>query len=190
MIAVIDYGLTAPKNFLNFMNDSGIEYRFTSSESEILKCEKIVLPDSTDIIASVKQLHLLNLYSFLRMCSKPILGIGTGMISFTELLEKENISCLGLISVPAKYSNKQLNNYYKPLYICSSKLFRGVKKEDSFYLSTNYFLPEFEFSTSLVNVNDNLITLSFEKENVSGILFLPELSGQQGKQVILNFSQN
>ena len=62
----------------------------------LLKSDKIILPGEGDMSFAVKQLHKNNLFTMLRVCKKPILGINTGMQVFADHLKEKNINGLGI----------------------------------------------------------------------------------------------
>ena len=99
MITIIDYGKTNSDEIAESLEKLSVEFVISNKESDILQANKLVLPDSTDISSSIKQLHMLNLFSILRMVEKPILGIGTGMHLMTKSFKDNNAACLGCFPV-------------------------------------------------------------------------------------------
>ncbi len=79
MITIIDYGKTNSNEIAELLEKLSVDFVISNSESDILQATKLILPDSTDILSSIKKLHLLNLFSILRIIKNPILGLGTGM---------------------------------------------------------------------------------------------------------------
>ena len=83
MTAIIDYG-ERPAYLLYQLEKLGVDQKFTSVESEILAADRIILPDCSDIKKALKRLHLLNLFSMLKMIQKPVLGIANGFSLMCE----------------------------------------------------------------------------------------------------------
>jgi len=96
MVALIDYGIEKNRPLTNILSELWIDFKVTSSESEILLADKIILPNTGSISSAVKQLHLLNLFTMLRLCKKPMLGISNGMHLMSAYTKDGNLSCLGI----------------------------------------------------------------------------------------------
>ena len=166
-------------------------FKITSNESDICRCDKIILCGSGSPIQNMKMLHLLNLYSLLRIIKKPMLGIGLGVELMSDHTSGEEVSCLGLFPVE---SNKfaEDKNYYskgglkKVDILKESKLFGGIKSGDEFYFSENYYMPQNKYTTSVVE-NGITFSASVEKENAFGVQFHPEKSGDAGLTLLKNF---
>ena len=99
MITIVDYGNTDALELSEFIKDLDSEIFISANESDIIKCDKLILPHCKDISSSIKKLHLLNLFSILRIIKKPILGIGTGMHLMTKSFKDKNAACLGCFPV-------------------------------------------------------------------------------------------
>lgn len=189
MITIIDYGNTNSNEIAESLENFSVEFVISTKESDILKADKLIIPDSEDISSSIKSLHLLNLFSILRMVNKPILGIGTGMHLMTKSYKDINATCLGCFPVECKTKETQKNMFVLEQAIKIVKetsLLNSISKEDKFYFESNCFIPPNEFSTSLANINEE-ITASIEKEHLLGVQFNPERSGEPGLQIIKNF---
>jgi len=191
MITIIDYGKTNSNEIAESLKKLSVEFVISNKEPDILLANKLILPDSTDISSSIKKLHLLNLFSILRMVEKPILGIGTGMHLMTKSFKDINAACLGCFPVECKTEEIQQNMFIQEQSIKILKetsLLNNINKEDKFYFEGNCFIPPNEFSTSIANINRG-ITASIEKEHLSGVQFKPERSGEPGLQILKNFSE-
>ena len=189
MITIIDYGKTNSNEIAESLEKLSVEFVISNKESDILKANKLILPDSTDISSSIKKLHLLNLFSILRIVEKPILGIGTGMHLMTKSFKDNNDACLGCFPVECKTEETQQNKFVQEQsikIIKETSLLNNISKENKFYFEGNCFIHPNEFSTSIVNINRE-ITASIEKEYLLGVQFKPERSGEPGLQILKNF---
>ena len=65
MITIIDYGNTSSNETAELLEKLSVEFVISNKESDILKADKLIIPDSKDISSSLKKLHLLNLFQFL-----------------------------------------------------------------------------------------------------------------------------
>ena len=189
MITIIDYGNTNSNEIAESLENLSVDFVISNSESDILQATKLILPDSTDISSSIRKLHLLNLFSILRIIKKPILGIGTGMHLMTKSFKDINATCLGCFPVECKTEEMQGNMFEHEQsikIIKDTSLLDNISKEDKFYFEGDCFIPLNEFSTSTANINGE-ITASIEKEHLFGVQFKPEKSGEVGMKVFRNF---
>lgn len=191
MITIIDYGKTNSNGIAESLEKLSVEFVVSNKETDILKANKLILPDSKDISSSIKKLHLLNLFSVLRIVDKPILGIGTGMHLMTKSFKDINAACLGCFPVECKTEETQKNIAAQAesiKIIKETPLLKNITKEEKFYFEGNCFIPRNEFSTSVVIINKE-ITASIEKEHLFGVQFKPEGSGDAGLLILKNFSE-
>ena len=189
MITIIDYGKTNSNEIAESLEKLSAEFVISNKESDILRATKLILPDSTDISTSIKKLHLLNLFSILRIVEKPILGIGTGMHLMTKSFKDNNDACLGCFPVECKTEETQQNLFEHEQsikIIKETSLLNSISKEDNFYFEGDCFIPRNECTTSVVNIGGE-ITSSIEKDHLYGVQFNPERSGEPGLQILKNF---
>jgi len=189
MITIIDHGKTSSNEIAESLKKLSVEFVISNKESDIIRANKLILPDSKDISSSIKKLHLLNLFSILRMVNKPILGIGTGMHLMTKSFKDTNAACLGCFPVECETEELQQNilvNEHSIKIIKESALLNNISKEYRFYFEVNCFIPTNEFSTSTANISVE-VTASIEKDHLYGVQFNPERSGEPGLQILKNF---
>ena len=189
MITIIDYGKTNSNEIAESLEKLSVEFVISNKESDILQASKLILPDSKDISSSIKKLHLLNLFSILRLVNKPILGIGTGMHLMTKSLKDNNAACLGCFPVECKtdaqHSKEEIHKLEVNV-IKITKLLKNVSDEDRFYFESDCFIPRNECTTSVVNIGGE-ITSCIEKDHLYGVQFNPERSAEPGLQILKNF---
>ena len=189
MITIIDYGKTNSNEIAELFEKLSVEFVISNTESNILQATKLILPDSTDISSSIKKLHLLNLFSILRIIKNPILGIGTGMHLMTKSFKDINAACLGCFPVECKTDDTQqymFEHEQSIKIIKESSLLDNISKEDKFYFEGDCLILPNEFSTSTANINGE-ITASIEKGHLFGVQFNPVKSGEAGMRVFRNF---
>ena len=191
MIIIIDYGDKNTRLVAEALKKLTSNFEISDNELKILKAEKIILPGEGDASDAVRRLHVMNLFSILRMVKKPVLGIGLGMQLMANFSKDGNVSCLGIFPGSAEefkepesiLPNKQNANIsmVKP-----SKLLKGVGDSDKFYFKHNFYLPKNNFTTS-VSSNGIDFSSSMEKDNCYGVQFHPESSGEAGLKIFRNF---
>jgi glutamine amidotransferase len=173
------------------LNKLGLSFKITSNESDISNCDKVILCGSGSPVENMKMLHLLNLYSLLRITKKPILGIGLGVELMSDHTIGELITSLGLFPVesnkfPEDNNNDSQSGLKKVRIVKKSRLFEGIESGVEFYFSENYYIPQNKYTTSVVG-NKLTFSASVEKENAFGVQFHPEKSGETGLILLKNF---
>ena len=188
MITIIDYGNTNSKELKRALSEITGEIIISNKEADILKADKLILPDGEDFSASIRKLHLLNLFSVLRIIKKPLLGIGAGMHLMTKSYKNINAACLGCFPVECRnYENSNDEFLQLPINIIKkSDLLKDIRKNDLFHFRIGCYIPLNEFSTSSAKTNKE-ISASIEKDRLFGIQFNPEKSGEAGMKVFQNF---
>lgn len=191
MIALIQCENTSVNELSNVLKQINVPFMITGNESEICKADKVILYGSGSAMQNIKQLHIWNLFSMLRMIKIPILGVGLGVELMCDHTSGENISCLGLFPLNSnKIENEQTLMSHSGLkkieILQKSKLFEGIESGSEFYFSENYFIPESKFTTSIVE-NGEKFSASVERKNAFGVQFHPEKSGEAGLLLLKNF---
>ncbi len=192
MIGIIDYGINDTSELTEALTKLNINFIKTRNEKDIIHCNKIIISDASNLSKAVKRIHLFNLFSLLRFLKKPTLGISLGM---DLLCNKSNdgISCLGLvesdiINDTLEEVNFQLPGMQKVMIKIENKLFLNIKNETEFYFSNNYHTKISDYTIAVTN-GDSQYSAAIQKDNFYGVQFLPEKSGEQGLQILENFTQ-
>ncbi len=191
MIALIDYGAGNVASVANALTELNQEFIITSNETEICRAQKIIFPGVGEASYAIRQLHLLNLFTVLRIVKKPMLGICLGMQLMADFSKEGNVTCLGIFSVTAEKFDETKTKVphmgWNDIEIVKeSKLFNGIKSGERFYFANSYYLSVCPFTTSMSN-NEINFSSSLEKDNFFGVQFHPEKSGDAGLKILKNF---
>lgn len=191
MLAIIQCENTSVTELSKVLTQLDEPFITNASESDVCKSDKVILYGSGSARQNMKQLHILNLFSLLRMIKQPILGIGLGVELMCDHTTGENVSCLGLFPVDSnKIEDEKFlgshSGFMKVDILQKSRLFEGIDSGSEFYFSENYFLPENKYTTSVV-VNGQTFSASVERDNAFGVQFHPEKSGETGLTLLKNF---
>lgn len=191
MINIVDYEFGGASQVADALSKIGVDYYCSKNEADISRAEKIILPGVEQAGKAIKKLHLLNLFTMLRIYSKPVLGIGLGMQLMSEFSKEGDVACLGIfpgtvekfpegsdkLATVASLNVKKIKN---------SPLFKGVDDNTGFYFCNKYYLNISNYTTSTA-FNGVEFTASLEKDNLYGVQFHPEISGEQGLTLLKNF---
>jgi imidazole glycerol-phosphate synthase subunit HisH len=191
MIALIDYGAGNVASVANALIELNHDFIITRNESEIIKSNRVIFPGVGEASYAVRQLHMLNLFSVLRMCTKPILGICLGMQLMADKSAEGNVACLGIFPGAAlKFDETKVKvphmGWNEINLIKESKLFKGIDNRERFYFANSYYLPVNEYTTS-TSEHGLTFSASLELGNFYGVQFHPEKSGEAGLKILKNF---
>lgn len=198
MIALIDYGAGNVASVANALETLNEDYRITNQEAVICSSSKVIFPGVGEASFAVKKLHLLNLFTLLRVVKKPFLGICLGMQLMAESSTEGNVTCLGIFpGASVKFDTSKTKvphmGWNEIHYKKESALFKNIKEGERFYFANSYYLP---VNYCTVTTTDNsqeqpetgeVFSSSMEKNNFFGVQFHPEKSGEAGLQLLKNF---
>jgi glutamine amidotransferase len=191
MVAIVDYGDICTAEVEASIKKITDDYIVSRSEVDICRSDKIIFAGCGSASAAMKKIHLLNLFSVLRIVKKPMLGIGLGMQLMADYTTEGNISCLGIFpGTSIMFDDKIQQSDYKGLHrikFCeSTKLFEGIEDNTEFYFNNSYYLPKNGLTTSTCQKEFDFCS-SMENENSFGVQFHPEMSGETGLKLLKNF---
>ena len=189
MIAIVDLGIG---NFSNVAK--AVDGKATSDQYEIEKAEKIVLPGVGSFHAVASEMERLRGVLLDRISEGiPVLGICLGMQVLTEDSEEGSGKGLGVIpGRTVRLTGKRLPHIgwnsvrmEKP-----QRLFENIDDSSYFYFVHTYRVevPE-EFIQASSEHDGEVFPVAIKSDNVYGVQFHPEKSGENGKRLLRNFSR-
>jgi glutamine amidotransferase len=193
MIAIVDYGagnLTSVKKAFDFLD---CESAITTDPAQVAKATKIVLPGvghfaSTDVLT---RSGLRDAIADAIARRIPFLGICVGMQwMFESSHESPGTRGLGLFDgecerFPASVKSPHVG--WNSLQIdSSSRLFRGVPAASFVYFTHSFRAPLTESTVACCEYGGRF-SAGVERDNVFGVQFHPEKSGEIGKRLLRNF---
>ena len=207
MITMIDYGagnLRSVENSLRYLN---VPYQITSQAADVAGAKALLLPGVGHFGQMMRSLQGLEIVSPLRQAIRngvPYLGICLGMQALFERSE-EAASYEGLGIFPGTI-RRFPEGFPHPLKVphmgwnCleitpGSRLFEGITAAPFVYFAHSYYLPAQESESArsaAAAVCDYGLPFvaAIEVENVFGVQFHPEKSGEIGLQVVANFARH
>lgn len=199
MIQVIDYkagNLTSVVKALTFL---GAETHVTQSPDDVRNADKIVLPGVGHFRAT-QLLHDLQLTEATREAiarGVPFLGICVGLQwlygGSTEAEGTDGLCAFGgqCERFPAAYNGAELKSPHvgwnslediRP----DSKLLRGISNGEFVYYTHSWRAPV-SADTAASTMYGGAFTAAVERDNVMGVQFHPEKSGETGLKLLRNF---
>ena len=204
MIAVIDYGVGNIFSLYSSFGYIGAEAVLTSNPEEIRKADKIILPGVGafgDAAEKLRKSGLADVVKAQAAAGKPLLGICLGMqLLFDESTEYGRHEGLGLISgqvvtmegvVPENYKIPHIgwNALHFPKDREKSPIFRYVEEGECVYFVHTYYASGCEESLIATTEYGAELTAAAAKNNVFGVQFHPEKSGETGMKILKAFCE-
>lgn len=198
-IAIVDYGMGNIHSILGVLKHLGISEIIVTDSYELLsKVDKLILPGVGSFAKAMKEIAKRNLDTSLKTIvleqKKPILGICLGMQIMSQSSTEDGYTeGLGFVKTKVdKFTNISLpiphvgfNQVQLPKI--ATRLYKGFNDTPDFYFTHSYKMQGediMEIATCYYGVS---FIASFEKENIAGVQFHPELSQNNGLKLIHNF---
>ena len=196
MIAIVDYKAANLASVQKAIVHLGFESQITSDPELVRRAERIVLP-GVGHFSTMKRLHdsgLRDAISESIQKGVPFLGICVGMQwLFAGSTEAPETPGLGLFDglcehFPAGVKSPHVGwNDLQPRG--ESKLLRGIPQDAFVYFTHSYRAPVSDGVIATTNYGSPFAA-AVERDNVCGVQFHPEKSGEPGLQILKNFCED
>ncbi|GFZ94443.1 imidazole glycerol phosphate synthase subunit HisH [Paenibacillus marchantiophytorum] len=196
MIAIIDYGMGNLHSVSKAVERLGYEAVVTGDAEQILAAEGAILPGVGAFGDAMEQLRESGLDGVVRSYAesgKPLIGICLGMqLLFASSEEHGNHEGLGLL--PG--SVVRFRGDYKVPHMgwnrlsykqSASPIFQGIEEGHVYFVHSYHAKPERESDLLAVTDYHQPVTAIVGRDNVYGMQFHPEKSGDIGMQLLNNF---
>ncbi len=200
MIAIIDYGLGNLNSVYKALERLGFEAVITDDFDVINSSKAIILPGVGafhDAMDNLKQTGLINCIKENVKRGKPILGICLGMqLLYEKSFEDGEWEGLGFLRGEIVKFNESLkvphmgwNQLKKNSLNSGNKILKYVNEGDSVYFVHSYYAKS-DFSEVLTYADYGVkVPGVVAKENVYGMQFHPEKSGETGLNLLKAFGE-
>ena len=204
MIAIIDYGVGNLFSLSSSFKNIGADTVVTGDPEIIRKAEKLILPGVGAFRDAAEKLRKSGLDKVIieeTAKGKPLLGICLGMqMLFEKSFEYGEYEGLGLIPgsvvpmkgvVPDELKVPHIgwNGLVFPEEKPKSKIFKYLNEGDHMYFVHSYYATDCDEFVSSKTEYGALLTASAEKDNVYGVQFHPEKSGEKGLSILKAFCE-
>lgn len=195
MIAIVDYGMGNIASISTALKRMGHEVILTDSEAALEKATHIILPGVGSFQAAVEEINQRGLRdTLIRLAGeKPFLGICLGMqLLFSNGSEGGNTK--GLDIIPGEVKKIETDYLLPHIGWNALEIKNGERKLKAFQDRHVYFVHSYEACTSSGYIVATAgygkdIPAIVQKDNVLGIQFHPEKSGEVGVKILESFLQ-
>ena len=195
MIAVVDYGagnLVSVKKAFDWLGKDSV---ITNDPERIRKSDKIVLP-GVGHFSSTSALNRSGVQQIIQELTRsgtPFLGICVGMQWMFDGSEEapETAGCGILTGKCLRFpsTSKLPHVGWNHLTIDStSRLFRGIPQSSLVYFTHSYFVPVLDSTVASCDYGPKF-SAAVEHDNMFGVQFHPEKSGEIGLKLLSNFCE-
>ena len=199
MVGIIDYGVGNLFSLTSSFRAIGEEVKIIETEKDYDVCSHLILPGVGSFIPARKALKESGLEEKLLLDvkkGKPVLGICLGMqLLFRKGTEGGEAAGLNLIPGSILSIKEIIPEGYKIPHIGwnrlrltqPSLLFRRNRDGDYVYFVHSYYAKTGMKNITSVTDYGASLTASVEKDNVLGVQFHPEKSGEAGLRILRSF---
>ncbi|EHJ51751.1 imidazole glycerol phosphate synthase subunit HisH [Streptococcus macacae] len=195
-IIVIDYDAGNTANVLRALEKVGIKAELSADKSKILAASGLILPGVGAFPAAMAELERRGLVPVIKVAAAagtPILGICLGMqLLLKKGLEHGETAGLGLIpglcrEIPAKAGYPVPHMGWNDLQVKQASPLTAGLQDESVYFVHSYFtdVPE-EYLDAAADYSIQVPAM-IHKNNVYGVQFHPEKSGDVGLGILKKF---
>jgi len=201
-IAIIDYGMGNIHSVAKAISLYGANPLVTNKKSDIISCDKLVLPGVGAFDDAMLELEKQNLVDLIRdqvNQKKPFLGICLGMQLLLENSQeaktKKGLGILNgkVIKFSDKLKRKVPHMGWNDLKVVSANcpLLKGISGISQVYFCHSYYpLPSDKSIIAAICDYGLEFACALWKDNVYGVQFHPEKSQSVGLEIIKNFVQS
>ena len=204
MIAIVDYGVGNIYSLVCSFSAIGQDIMLTGNPEVIASADRIVLPGVGAFEDAARKLRETGLGEVVKEQAdkgKPLIGICLGMqLLFDESLEFGQHKGLGLIKgrvvpmepvVPAGYKVPHIgwNALHFPKDKPKSGLFSRINEGDHVYFVHSYYGADCDDSVIATAEYGPELTAAVAMDNVYGVQFHPEKSGDVGLDILRAFCE-
>ena len=204
MIAIVDYGVGNIFSLCSSFKYIGADITLTSDVDTIKRADKIIFPGVGAFCDAAQKLRQRGLDKILieeAASGKPFLGICLGMqMMLTKSYEFGEYDGLDIISgnvvpienvIPKDYKIPHIgwNKLMFPKEKEKSPIFKYVNEGEHVYFVHSFYCTDCSQDTIANTEYGAVLTAAVSKDNVFGVQFHPEKSGETGLNILRAFNE-
>ena len=197
MISIFDYGAGNLRSVENTLGAIGAEYALIRDAASIRKATKLILPGVGHFGQMMRALDKLDVRGALIETIRggtPFLGICLGLQAlFTSSEEAPEERGLGIYEGEVKRFQGDMRiphmGWNQLETVRESKLLRNTGAKPYVYFAHSYYAPVVAATAATCEYSVPY-TAVLEQDNVSGVQFHPEKSGDLGLKIVRNFVES
>ena len=185
MIGIIDYSLGNTGNLVNALKKLGYESVITKDKNVLSSCEAIILPGVGHFGYAMNIINTSGLKDMIIELSKykQLIGICLGMQLLFEHSEEGNADGLGILKGSIARIDTDLTIPHLGWNTLTSN-YQSLNGKDVYFIHS-YKVSASEYTIAETDYNSNIPAI-VKKENITGIQFHPEKSGETGLFILKN----
>lgn len=195
MITIIDYGMGNLQSLVNAFQFLGEKTKLTSNPKEITEAKKLVFPGVGNFGKAIENLKRKKIDLSIKDSIRrkiPFLGICLGLqLLFEESEEAPRVKGLGIFRGKVlKFQKVKIPQIgWNQIKIQrKAKIFRGIEDKSFVYFMHSFYVKPSDKGIIATQTHYGKDFCSaIESENIFGVQFHPEKSGEGGLQILKNF---
>ena len=197
MIGIIDYGAGNLNSICKAFEHIGFTTEIIEEKTDTDKYEAVVLPGVGAFPGAMDRLRANNLVEFIKefvKTNKPMLGVCLGMQLLFEW-GYEDTKTKGLDLLPGEVVKMESSlkiphmGWNELEIIKEDPLFKGLPDNPHYYFVHSYKLKEITEEVIAVTEYGGKVPAVVKKDNIIGLQFHPEKSGNNGLKLLENFGE-
>lgn len=190
-VVIIDTGCANLASVQWALRRLGCEALISQQQAVIQSADKLLLPGVGTAAAAMQQLRQRQLIELITQCQQPLLGICLGMqLLANHSAENGGTDTLNLIDAPVLALTGDLplphTGWNQIIPTTDDPLFHGIAAGSHFYFVHNYAMPVNPCTIASTSYNQPF-SAAVRHNNLTGVQFHPERSGQNGARLLKNF---
>jgi imidazole glycerol-phosphate synthase subunit HisH len=188
-IGILSYGAGNVASVQNALERLGVNSFISDKPEELMQADKLIFPGVGHASHAMERIKHKGLDSVLELFDRPLLGICLGMQLMGKISDEGSTDGLGLLDFSVKLfkiTEKVPHMGWNSIEIEQNPLFNGIPNGSYFYFVHSYYAEICENATAKC-IYEIPFTAAVWKNNLFGVQFHPEKSGEVGMEVLKNF---